>query len=127
MYMYIYLFFSLPLSLSPFLLSSCKLQALVLVYANRELSQTSLHYLRNNDDYFFTQLAALPFPWSLREAEEEVVSFDIVLYLNQQAWILQAVALELRMLLSSVLITVNQPKCEMERVSGVNQCLLPLP
>lgn len=68
------------------------------VCINRELSQASLRYLRNNHDYFFTQLAALPFPWALRgEGEEEEGSSDVVLYLNQQSWILRAVALELRM------------------------------
>ena len=67
--------------------------------ASRELSQATLRYLRNNHDFFHTQLAALPFPSALTDDDEEGEKEIIgnVALLNQQAWILQAVALELRM------------------------------
>lgn len=61
---------------------------------NKELSQSTLRYLRNNHDYFYSQLLHIPFPWLL---ESQEVDDTTKMYYSQQAWILRSVAIELRM------------------------------
>lgn len=96
------------LTLNPYSPGGCQLshprvaelcyKLLYAMCANHELSQATLRYLRNNHDYFYAQLTALPFPTMQRvDGEEEERDLSDVALLNQQAWILQTVALELRM------------------------------
>ena len=60
--------------------------------ASRELSTPTLRYLRNNHDFFFSQLAWLP----MKEGDGGVLDSEVSL-LYQQSWLLRSVAVELRM------------------------------
>ena len=79
----------------PKLAESCY-HLIYLLCGNKELSVTTLRYLRNNHDFFYTQLSHLPFQWT-REIEEGCDPSEVTLSLKQQAWLLCTIALELRM------------------------------
>ena len=87
-------------------------KVLYLMCANRDLSTPTLRYLRNNHEYFYSQLVHLPLNSDLLpgddmdEGEEEggsVVAmettsdFKRLSLMRQQAWVLKSVAIELRM------------------------------
>lgn len=84
-------------------------KVIYLMCASRDLSTPTLRYLRNNHEYFFSQLVNLPLnPDLLPQGDEDeegsgTVSMETALHLkqlslmHQQAWILKSVAVELRM------------------------------
>ncbi len=71
--------------------------------ADRDLSTPTLRYLRNNHDFFHTQLSKLPLhPETLSRQSgdvsgERLLNADQSSLLHQQAWLLKSVAVELRM------------------------------
>ncbi len=65
---------------------------LYLMCANTDLSQNTMRYLRNNHNFFRSQLMSVPFQWMDQLEESDAIS-----NLKQQAWILCSVALEMRM------------------------------
>ena len=84
---------------------------------HRDLSTPTLRYLRNNQDFFHAQLSAIPLDIArLRRAEEEddevggakLMTSRQVSLLHQQAWLLKAVAIEMRMTSQSQLRSQNQ-------------------
>ena len=81
-----------------------------LMCASRDLSTPTLRYLRNNHEYFFSQLVHLPLNPDLLppdDSEEGEVSSDVAMettvhmkelsLMHQQAWVLKSVAIELKM------------------------------
>lgn len=87
-------------------------KVLYLMCASRDLSTPTLRYLRNNHEYFFSQLVHLPLTSDLLPQEdvgsdegeggpvvamEPAADFRRLSLLNQQSWILKSVAIELRM------------------------------
>lgn len=85
-------------------------KVLYLMCASRDLSTPTLRYLRNNHEYFFSQLSHLPLNPDLLPSEDEdredgptvvamgtTADFRQLSLLNQQSWILKSVAIELRM------------------------------
>ena len=70
--------------------------------ANKDLSTPTLRYLRNNQDFFFTQLSKLPLNVNILAddsnfEEEDLLDTNQIALLHQQAWLLKTVAVELRM------------------------------
>ena len=87
-------------------------KVLYLMCASRDLSTPTLRYLRNNHEYFFSQLVHLPLNPDLLsctsdedagECGDSLVAVETTLDLkqlslmHQQAWVLKSVAIELRM------------------------------
>jgi nuclear pore complex protein Nup205 len=87
-------------------------KVLYLMCASRDLSTPTLRYLRNNHEYFFSQLVHLPLnpdllPRMSDEDDDEggdamvpmTTTFDLkrLSLMHQQAWVLKSVAIELRM------------------------------
>ena len=91
-------------------------KVIYLMCASRDLSTPTLRYLRNNHEYFFSQLVHLPLDPDLlpqgtddddidgeggslvvMEGKENVIDFKQLSLMHQQAWILKSVAIELRM------------------------------
>ena len=85
-------------------------KVLYLMCASRDLSIPTLRYLRNNHEYFFSQLVHLPLNPDLlprtsddNEGGDTMVAventFDLrrLSLMYQQAWVLKSVAIELRM------------------------------
>lgn len=88
-------------------------KVLYLMCANRDLSTPTLQYLRNNHEYFFSQLVHLPLNPDLlpptsddgsNEGGDAMVAMETTFNLrrlslmHQQAWLLKSVAIELRMM-----------------------------
>ena len=68
--------------------------------SNRELSTPTLRYLRNNHDFFLSQLARFPLSVSSLgndDTDETLLNSRQISLLHQQAWLLKSVAIELRM------------------------------
>lgn len=78
--------------------------------ASKELGQPILRYLRNNHDFFYSQLSHLPFSWLPGYHDDP--EGHMMCY-NQMSWVLRCVAIELKMAISS-----NQ-KSHAQRLSGV--------
>lgn len=84
--------------------------------SHRDLSTPTLRYLRNNHDFFHAQLSAIPLDVArLRPAEEEeegegirMMTSQQVSLLHQQAWLLKAVAIEMRVTAQTQLRSHNQ-------------------
>ena len=87
-------------------------KVLYLMCANRDLSTPTLRYLRNNHEYFFSQLVHLPLNPDLlpptsddgsdeggnaMAATETTFNLRRLSLMHQQAWVLKSVAIELRM------------------------------
>ena len=85
-------------------------KVLYLMCASHDLSTPTLRYLRNNHEYFFSQLVHLPLNPDLLPRNEDTgeggdslvaMETDIDLkrlsLMHQQAWVLKSVAIELRM------------------------------
>nr|XP_054774519.1 nuclear pore complex protein Nup205-like [Lytechinus pictus] len=72
--------------------------------ANRETSAPTMRYLRTTQDFFYKHLRHAPFTNSNGEETEERI------LLNQQAWLLKAVAIELR------LTAVNRQRSHSQRL-----------
>ena len=87
-------------------------KVLYLMCANRDLSTPTLRYLRNNHEYFYSQLVHLPLNSDLLPGDDmdegegeggSVVAMDTtsdfkrLSLMHQQAWVLKSVAIELRM------------------------------
>ena len=71
--------------------------------ASRELSTPTLRYLRNNHDFFLTQLSKLPFNTAkLSSTEDEYFDEGLLnshqaSLVLQQGWLMKTIAIELRM------------------------------
>lgn len=78
--------------------------------SHHDLSTPTLRYLRNNHDFFHSQLSALPLDVTQGEGkrEGEMMSSRQVSLLHQQAWLMKAVAIEMRMTAQSQLRSHNQ-------------------
>lgn len=78
--------------------------------SHRDLSTPTLRYLRNNHDFFHSQLSSLPLDVSSGEGERgrEMMSSSQVSLLHQQAWLMKSVAIEMRMTAQSQLRSHNQ-------------------
>ena len=84
--------------------------------SHRDLSTPTLRYLRNNHDFFHSQLSAIPLDVArLRREEEEegvggakLMTSRQVSLLQQQAWLLKAVAVEMRVTAQTQLRSHNQ-------------------
>ncbi|XP_022111764.1 nuclear pore complex protein Nup205-like [Acanthaster planci] len=72
--------------------------------ANRETSDPTMRYLRASQDFFYSQLRHLPFSGSAAGNVEEG------LRLNQQSWLLKAIATEIR------LTAVNRQRSHLQRL-----------
>lgn len=87
-------------------------KVLYLMCSSRDLSTPTLRYLRNNHEYFYSQLVHLPLNPDLLPVDEggeeeeggasavdmEITSdFKCLSLMHQQAWVLKSVAVELRM------------------------------
>ncbi|CAI8023966.1 Nuclear pore complex protein Nup205 [Geodia barretti] len=89
--------------------------------SHHDLSTPTLRYLRNNHDFFHAQLSAIPLDVArLRPAEGEeeegegelggvrIMTSQQVSLLHQQAWLLKAVAIEMRVTAETQLRSHNQ-------------------
>ena len=89
--------------------------------SHRDLSTPTLRYLRNNHDFFHAQLSAIPLDVArLHPAEDEeeegegelggvrIMTSQQVSLLHQQAWLLKAVAIEMRVTAETQLRSHNQ-------------------
>ena len=82
-------------------------KVLYLMCASRDLSTPTLRYLRNNHEYFFSQLVHLPLNSDLllgisdddegRDSLKTTFDLKRLSLMHQQAWVLKSVAIELRM------------------------------
>ena len=101
--------------------------------SHRDLSTPTLRYLRNNHDFFHTQLSAIPLDVArLRRADTEegggvrLMTSQQVSLLHQQAWLLKAVAVEMKITAQSQLRSHNQRLIELlmnEKSTNWNQTL----
>ena len=68
--------------------------------SNASTSQPTVRYLRTSHDFFYRHLESLPFPMlqsSEMESEGSELDTQLLCSINQQAWLLKSVALELRL------------------------------
>ena len=81
-------------------LAELSYQLLYCLSANKEFGTPTLRYLRNNHDYFYTQLSAVPFSWLPDYHDDGGESGTLMMCYNQMSWLLRSVAIELKMTLS---------------------------
>ncbi|XP_033629784.1 nuclear pore complex protein Nup205-like [Asterias rubens] len=74
--------------------------------ANRETSDPTMRYLRASQDFFYSQLRHVPF----NKASASQRNIEERLLLNQQSWLLKAVATEIR------LTAINRQRSHLQRL-----------
>lgn len=87
--------------------------------ASRQLSTSTLRYLRSNHDFFFTQLSRLPLNSHLlhyneleqqEKVDQQVLNSSQLALVHQQAWFLKSLAIELR------LTSLNHQRSHAQRI-----------